>query len=251
MLDSALVFAFHPIPYSDRPDGSFLDMHKLCKEHFIFTASLRGGINKTFYRSSAPKFPLRVTLRLTDFGNTTFGCKYEISSPGYETYATFTSFSVLVNMKTRKPTPAPQWWQTKYTRVIQQKPHQKIDTVRTQVYSSCLEVTILYSDTDEYCHTNWATYIRLCYDAFMNGIVTHAYRCISEEEASNGVKYFEITYQKESVLGDKLRVMSSEIYKNEKKELLFDVWKGSDLCCRAKMGFHKNGSNDLKAWSKL
>ena len=252
LLDSAVTFAYFPIPYADRPNDSFLDIHKFHKDFLFFTVSSRVEVNQNFYKLSSPKYPLTITTRLSHMGKTSFYLKSDLLSPVQkEPYATFTFMTVIVDPKTRLPTPGPDWWREKFGKPSHPVTPKRMDPLQQPENPECLSLRVAYSDTDDNCHTNWTTYIRACYDAFMDSALRKTYRHVSEEEAHKGVKYLDITFKKESGIGDKLDVYSWETDKREDKELGFEIKKGSDVCCQAIMGFHQNEMKDDIVTSNL
>ena len=73
----------------------------------------------------------------------------------------------------------------------------------------------------------------------MDNALKKTYKHVSENEASKGVKYMELSFQKESSIGDELDVYSWETDNKKNKELAFEIMKGSEVCLYARNGFYK------------
>ena len=252
-MDSALTFTFWPVHHTERPNGSFLDVNRFHKDVVFFTVASKVEVNQSFYKLTSPKYPLKLSLKLTFVGKSSFVITSTLESPGqYSPYATFSFTTVIVDPKTRLPTPGPNWWREKYANIRGQTPPMRIKLLQRPQHARCLSIRIVYSDTDDNSHTNWSTYIRACYDAFMDNALKKTYEHVSEKDALKGVKYMELSFQKESSIGDKLDVYSWETNNHEDNKLAFEIVKGSDICFQARMGFHKHEiKEDVTLSSKL
>ena len=196
-------------------------------------------IEQRFYQISTPKYPLTISMQLTHLGRTSFTIVYSIGSPGNGTYATVKILGVFVDKKTRRPTSLPQWWKEKYSLIQSPSQPPNVYGLKRPECSISFPVSINYSDTDENCHTTWPFYMRMCYDAFVDGTMRKAYKRINDEDASRGVKTLELVFKKESLLGDDLNVHSWETDRHDVRELGFEITKGTEICVQAKMEFYK------------
>ena len=207
---------------------------------------MTANIEQKFYQTTTPKYPLTLSVKLPHVGRTSFTASYSLESPGNGTYATMKILGVFVDKTTRKPTPVPQWWKEKYTNLIQPSHPPSVNALERPECSIGLPVTIAYSDTDENCHTTWPTYVRMCYDAFVNGVMKKAYKRINEEDVSRGVKKIELTFKKESIIGDELMVHSWETDRMDGRELAVEIRKGQSTCVQANMEFYKHAYDASK-----
>ena len=235
LLLSAVAYAFYPFD----TDGSFLDMHQISKDYIFFNVCMTARIEQMFYQISTPKYPLTISMQLTHLGRTSFTIVYSIGSPGNGTYATVKILGVFVDKKTRRPTSLPQWWKEKYSLIQSPSQPPNVYGLKRPVCSISFPVSINYSDTDENCHTTCPFYMRMCYDAFVDGTMRKAYKRINDEDTSRGVKTLELVFKKESLLGDDLNVHSWETDRHDVRELGFEITNGTEICVQAKMEFYK------------
>ena len=243
MVDSAIFFATWPNPEAERPTESFLDFHKLRGKFLFFGISSRIDISQHFYKATSAINQLKISLRLSHVGTTTYCVKAETSGQNQKLpYAIFSIKAILVDPQHRTRIPFPEWWKNKYAKSVKPAMPPRMEIlVKPKEGISCLTIPVVHSDADIYHHTNWVTYIRACHDAFIDGALQNMYGITREEDAERDVKYFEISFRKESKIGDKLDIYSWKSRSDsgkENDEVCFEINKGSEVCCQAKMGFH-------------
>ena len=244
-MESALAFSSWRIPHTEQQNGSFLDVNRFHKTVLFFTVASKVEVNQNFYKLTSPKYPLKLSLKLAFVGKSSYVITSTLGSPGQDSpYATFSFTEVMVDPKTRLPTPGPDWWREKYANISGQTPPSRLRTLQRPEHARCFSFRVVYSGTDHNYHAHWSTYIRACYDAFMENALKKTYENVSEKEAAKGVKYMELLFQKESNIGDNLDVFSWETDNKENKELAFEIVKGSSVCLYARMGFHENKINE-------
>ena len=253
LMESVLAFSSWPNPHTEQQNGSFFEVTQFHKTVLFFTVASKVEVNQNFYKLTSPKYPLKMSLKLTFLGKSSYVITSTLESPGQDApYATFSFTTVIVDPKTRLPTPGPDWWREKYANIPGKTQPTRMESLQRPQHAMCLSIRIVYSDTDDNAHTTWSTYIRACYDAFMDNALKKTYKHVSENEASKGVKYMELSFQKESSIGDNLDVYSWETNNHEDKELAFEIVKGSNVCFQARMGFHKHEiKEDVTLSSKL
>ena len=256
MVDSAIFFATWPNPEAERPTESFLDFHKLRGQVLFFGISCRVDISHHFYKATSAIKQLKISQRLSHVGTTTYCVNAEMSGQNHKLpYAIFSIKAILVDPQHRKPIAFPEWWKNKYAKTVKQAMPPRMERlVKPKEGISCLRLPVVHSDTDIYHHTNWVTYIRACNDAFIDGTLQNVYDRTRREDVGKDVKYFEIGFKRESKIGEKLDIYSWKSCSDSGKEngeICFEINKGSEVCCQAKMGFHGDCSKVYVLSSKL
>ncbi|KAK7495671.1 hypothetical protein BaRGS_00013118 [Batillaria attramentaria] len=165
------------------------------------------------YDPQVSKWPLEVEVRPGHIGNTSLSTVSTITSPSDkqsgELYSQIAQV-VLVDKVTRRPTPVADEWRRLYL------PHcvrgeQPLIIPRQQVptdgAASVYQVKVSWSDTDNYNHTNFASYPRFAldaiHDALSQGLLPES---LSEKDIAAGVAEVKISYIGEAVEGDMLQV---------------------------------------------
>ncbi|OWF37418.1 hypothetical protein KP79_PYT04741 [Mizuhopecten yessoensis] len=236
LFESTRAFAFWPIPDAERPDSSFADFKKVLMNNFFFIATAKLSIERQLYDEFLPKFPLSVNIKLDYVGRSSFLLTSTLSHANTSPYAECKVQSVLVDSETRKPTSFPDWWRQKYGNeasidgsALIMKDLPDVDV--NQCYQH--DVIVYPRDSDAYLHTNWAQYARYCSDACSFGVLRNKYKTITEKSLQNGVKELEMSFRKESSVGDTLNIVSWETGDG----LNFRVLKDSHTCVQTTMGF--------------
>ncbi|KAK3106155.1 hypothetical protein FSP39_013809 [Pinctada imbricata] len=239
LFESARSSAFWPISRCSRPNDSFADFQKLLLDHFFFIVSSRVEISQNLYSLSTPKFPLTITKTLSYVGNSAHCLTSVLENPDVkEPYATCMTQTVLVDPKSRRPISYPEWWRDKYESSVTSNTPLHIPKLKRPANSICFPHAVYFGDTDSYRHTNWTAYVRFCYDACMDAVWREQYSKLKFSDSENGVKSFEIAFTKESSIGDQIDVHSWEEASPNDKPVCFEILKGNDVCCQAKMTFH-------------
>jgi len=239
LFDSSRAFSFWTVAHAERPSESFLDARKLLENNLFFIATANLEMNPELYNYSKPKYPLLVTKELDYVGTSSMNITSYLQQSDLKfPYAICKVQTVLANSKTRKPTPFPDWWRKKYETSaiggtsLKMKPLPEVENVDVH---HC-PMTVFDRDTDSYNHTNWTSYIRYCADACSLMAMKNLYKNVDRQTINNGCKQVEISFRKESVLGDILDVVSWE-HSNESNTINFKVKKGDDTCTEATVTF--------------
>lgn len=203
----------------------------LLKNHLFFIAAARMDINREFYEESSPKFPLSITKTLDYIGRSSSAITGVLEGPSQQSpYATCRIQTILVDAKTRKPAPFPDWWREKYAHLVPAgqpviMPHLKkpndVHVYRTKVS---------YSDIDAYLHTNWQSYVGFCMEAFYDNVLKNQF----SGAMGKCLESFEAGYRKESSIGNELNVYSW-MSPQENGDIQFEIKHDNDICLHARM----------------
>ncbi|XP_021380334.1 uncharacterized protein LOC110467470 [Mizuhopecten yessoensis] len=243
LFESARVFAFWPLPNAERPNESFADIYKILQDNLMFTATTNLSIKRPLYDDFTPKFPLSVTVKLDYIGRTSILTTSTLAHTHSNPYAVCKLQSILVDPATRKPTSFPDWWRQKYANdsavdgsalIMKDLPDVDVD----QCYQH--DVIVNPRDCDAYSHTNWANYVPYCSDACRFGLLQNRYKNITDSSLENGVKELEMSFRKESSVGDTLKIISWETGDG----LNFRVLKNNDTCVQMTMHFFEDIAED-------
>ncbi|KAK3105942.1 hypothetical protein FSP39_009083 [Pinctada imbricata] len=253
LFESVAMFAFWHGANTNR-EPSFWDIRKIFGEYMFFMATIRCDIYKEFYQINSSKHNLDVLIELSNLSRSSFTLSYTLKARSHPMpYARLDFVSICIDMSTRKPCPLPPSVRDMFKnhslqkRLIRRRMEKLIRPQECQTY----RVSIHYTDTDENQHTHWIAYIRACYNACMAGILHQKYECITKDDAVQGIKSFEITFLKESMIEDDLDVISWTFPYEDGTYIAFDVQKGDQLCCQGKLSFHDGRSTDDGKNSKL
>ena len=252
MVESVRAYSFWPVPHGERPTDSHIDSHNLLIDHFYFIASTRMCINQNLYDLNMPKYPLIATKSLEFVGKSSFLLKTSIKHPDVDkSYADCYVQTVLVDPKTRKPSPLPDWWREKYVKHVQNNPQLKLEPLlEPNENTFSFPVMVNSRDVDSYKHANWSSYIRFCDDACAMHTHLGNYKKVDNDRINCGLREFQISFKKESLLGDQLHVKSWEDL--EKSGCVnFKVKNGSDVLAEVKMEYFNDIKDQIEGRSKL
>lgn len=236
LFESARAYAFWPV---SSKTGTLVDSHLLLKDYLYFIASARLDVNRKFYEETSPKFPLFITKTFDYIGKSSSAITSVLECPSKPfPYATCRIQTVLVDSKTRKPSPFPDWWREKYAPFVQggqpmimhhlEKPR-TVETYRTKVS---------YSDIDAYMHTNWQSYVGFCLEAFYDSVFKNQNKSYDGQVAGKCLKSFEAGFRKESSMGDELNVYSW-VSEQDKGDIQFEIKHNDDICLHARMEYYE------------
>ena len=140
---------------------------------------------------------------------------------------------------TRTPTPIPDWWKDTYqSAVVEDK--RLIVAVRqvpVDVTTYKYMMKIAWSDTDQYKHTNYQSYVRFCLDAAMDALHNNFYRGLHGDILSYDIRSIESLYAGESRAGDSLMI---ETWQDPVQDLvlMFSVKREEKLVFQCTMELH-------------
>jgi acyl-CoA thioesterase FadM len=237
LIESARAFSFWPIKDSS---GTFVDSHVLLRDNLYFIASASIDIDSRFYEETCPKYPLSITKTLDYLGKSSSAITSVLECPSQSfPYATCRIQTVLVDSKTRKPMPYPDWWREKYAPYIQGGQPMIMPQLEKTGDVHRYTTKVSYSDIDAYLHTNWQSYVSFCMEAFYDNVFHHQNKQVDREIMGKRLKSFEAGFRKESSMGDELDVYSWK--SNEVKgEIQFEIKHEEDVCLHAKMNYHES-----------
>jgi acyl-CoA thioesterase FadM len=236
LFDSVRAFSFSP---NKDYEDTFVDNHVILRDYLYFIASTRIDIDSRFYEETSPKYPLSITKTLDYLGKSSSAITSVLECPSQSfPYATCRIQTVLVNSKTRKPMPYPDWWREKYAPYIQGGQPMIMPQLEKTGDIHRYTTKVSYSDIDAYLHTNWQSYVSFCMEAFYDNVLRHQNKSVNREIMGKCLKSFEAGFRKESSMGDELDVYSWKSNEME-REIQFEIKHEEDVCLHAKMNYHE------------
>ncbi|KAK3579301.1 hypothetical protein CHS0354_033385 [Potamilus streckersoni] len=239
LFESCRAFTFWPMPHASNPDEAWLDSNVLYRDNSFFIVGTTLKVDPEFNKFESPKFPLFVDSKLEYVGTSSKGIAYSLfHQKRTRPYLVCEIQDVLVNTKTRKPVPYPDWWKAKYANLCKGKQAIPIlSTVRPierGLVTNYVKVTI--RDTDTYNHTNWTSYVRFCFDALYENVFESRYNRPLTPLITGGLKHLSASFKKESLAGD---ILAVESWENPEAEdnVEFEIKKNDELCCHVTMSF--------------
>lgn len=187
-------------PKSDSDDKNpevetFLDFTKLSNDYFTFMSSSEFVMSRTLYDNRVSKWPLDMKFTQGFVGNSSvanvshfYACdeedKRNASDLGQTPLWTNTYQIVLIDKTTRKPTQLPDWFKEKFKgKGCMEKGFILKTFARPAVTFSQL-FKVQWTDTDQYNHTNFTTYVRWALDALHAALHSKANLQKSSEASS-------------------------------------------------------------------
>lgn len=144
-------------------EPSFIDYLAIRNQNLrIFVKASVMEIGSDFYETTTPKAPLDVNVRLYDIGNTTFTVVNELSCGGKLKPSIRTrSVYAVINKKTGKIEPTPDWWRRRFVPLAECKSQNKqlISPVEKSGPTYRSEFTIPLNDTDHNERTRCSSYL--------------------------------------------------------------------------------------------
>ncbi|KAL3837188.1 hypothetical protein ACJMK2_022559 [Sinanodonta woodiana] len=248
LFESCRAFTFWPMPHTSNPDEAWLDSSALYRDNSFFIVGTTVKVDPEFNNVESPKFPLFVDCQLEYVGTSSKGISYSLfHQKRVRPYVVCEIQDVLVNTKTRKPVPYPDWWKEKYANFCKVKPAAPV-LVSGRPKERCLvtnHVKVALRDTDTYNHTNWTSYVRFCYNALYENVFESRYSRPLTPLITGGLKHLSAAFKKESLARDILIVESWE-NQEAKDSVEFEVKKNDELCCQVTMGFFNMKDQDIK-----
>jgi acyl-CoA thioesterase FadM len=120
----------------------------------------------------------------------------------------------LISKKDRKITRVPDEWKRKYASGAVQNerlvvPTDAIPTGPNKTVTR-YDMRVRWNDTDGYKHTNYLSYIKFCFDAAQDAVVSGKYSAFHGDILRYNVKAIEVAYKAETRANDQLTVLSWE-----------------------------------------
>ena len=156
------------------------------------------------------------------------------------TYARNINQVVVVDKATRKPTRIPEWWREMYSEMAvtgQSLVVPLIDVMYDHAHK--YDVKVAWSDTDQYKHTNYLSYIRFCQDAAMDACHVNHFSAIKGDFLKYNTRNISICYKNETVANDRLVVY---VWENESDnmQLHFSIVKDEAIIFQATFSLYDN-----------
>ena len=211
----ACIYAFQ-VPSKETGD-TFLEYGKLTSDRFSFMASLKTNVARSYY--SMPELPelpsLRTTVCLGHIGTSSLSAIATLNcADSGEVYVQSTNQVVSIDKSTRRPSPLPEWWRTKYASSVVGNKRLMIPRFSQPDSVHLYECRVPYSDVDFNGHTNFAAYIRYCIDCGTDGVYTGAYSNFTDALSRYYIKDMSISFYNESNANDALQISSWEDEEN-------------------------------------
>ena len=103
-------------------------------------------------------------------------------------------------------------WKQKYSSAVVENerlvvPVEAVPSDATKVVSR-YELRVRWNDTDGYKHTNYLSYIKFCFDAAQDAVVSGKYSGFAGDILRYGVKEVEMVYKAETLANEVLTIVS-------------------------------------------
>ncbi|GFN93387.1 hypothetical protein PoB_001989300 [Plakobranchus ocellatus] len=220
----------------------FLDWPRLEKDFFAFGSCVEISLSRALYDPAVPKWPLDFRLTLGHVGPCSVAKteQYYARLGGGERALLWSNRHqrVIVDKKTRKPARVPAWFLNKYQGRGCLEQGITFRPFKRPAVTYCHRVQVQWSETDEYGHANWASYMKWVTDALHaallpkktgNSTTTNpsqeksaqgqpggqsqqtsirgagALCGITEETVRRGLAKFQVTYYRECLEGDQIQ----------------------------------------------
>ncbi|KAK7092927.1 uncharacterized protein [Littorina saxatilis] len=240
------MYAMH-MPANDSGE-TFFQYDQITSHCFTFISSSLVNISLHMYTSSVPKWPLEVKLQGGHMGRTSLSTVSSMTSPADpERRELMRQINqvVLVDKETRRPIPIEDKWRNLYqSQCVRGEPLIiKRQDVPESGPLSVYQVKIAWSDTDNYNHTNFASYPRFAVDAVHDAVrLGKLEGHLSQAEISSGISQVKTAYLGECVEGDvlKIQVWSVEGYD---RTVLCSMEKDGQVINQVTLTFHGPGNS--------
>ncbi|XP_033733363.1 uncharacterized protein LOC117322512 isoform X2 [Pecten maximus] len=234
LMGAARFFAYsHPL---DQEGRTFRDFSKMTSDRMTFMVSSEITFYKELYDFSIKKTPLRMHVIGGYIGSSSLNTITNMyDSTEKVLLASNITQVVSIDKATRRPKPLPDWWREKYAESAKKYVSLKFDKLTRPDCASVYECHVAWSDTDAYCHTNWASYARFVVDAAhyssRKGDLKHF-----DDNLARGLHRVELHYCGESFMDDTVTVYTWED-QNNSNNLYFDMCKADKSIFQCKFHF--------------
>jgi len=192
---------------------TFFEFDKLMADRFIYMASAKTTVSRSYY--DIPELhvnsSMRISLCLGYIGTSSFNTAATLNCEETgEVFVHDVHQAVSVDKTSRKPTPLPEWWKTKYASSVIGNERLVIPRFSQPDKVHTYECKIPWSDVDFHRHTNYVSYMRYSIDCAMDGIVNGAYSNFTDTQSQYLIKDTNTAFYSETVANDVLQVASWE-----------------------------------------
>ncbi|XP_045208617.2 uncharacterized protein LOC123560497 [Mercenaria mercenaria] len=238
LVESVRSFSFSQYATVGQPRRSTLDFHEILDTHLIFIVGATVDIKRPCHDFEGPKFPLYVIEKLKYLGKSSKTLSYEIYDCSTDTLQVSCDLTdVLVSGVSRKPVAYPAWWLQKHGDLITpEKAKLSEDPIPTG-QPAVSEVKVKSGDIDTFQHTNWASYLKFCYESLTEHATDNSYEQMNIQRLTAGVKSCKLIYKDETNFGDNLTVKSWNSDSQETR-VIFNVLKDKKLCMYCDIDFY-------------
>ena len=206
-------------------------------------ASTCTEVSRELYRlpDAAKLPPLHTTVHLGYVGNSSLNSVAILTDKdtGKE-LARNVNQVVTVDKTTRKPSPLSDWWKEKYANSAVENERLIVAPIPIPDKSFSYEMKVPWSEIDTYKHTNYASYVRFCFDAAMDALQAGFYSKFTpgDDILRYHVKKLQIAFKGETKAGDILSVRTWENTENP-FVLHFDIGKDGKTINQNTMEFYE------------
>ncbi|XP_041371622.1 uncharacterized protein LOC121385150 [Gigantopelta aegis] len=169
-------------------------------------------IERAMYDETVPKMPLEGKLQLGYVGKSSINTigTLIVPSTGQKLLQAIIQF-VCVNTTSRRPVPHPDWCRGKYANVAVGNESLKVQRTPRPADTHVFKVSVCWSDTDNYNHINWTTYVSYCVNyAIHDGIRKAFFKNVNKDVVKRGLRKISVGIGGENREGNKLTVHSWE-----------------------------------------
>uniref|UniRef100_A0A0B6ZLL4 Uncharacterized protein n=1 Tax=Arion vulgaris TaxID=1028688 RepID=A0A0B6ZLL4_9EUPU len=191
-------------------ENTFLDWPVVMNGKYTFVSSTEFRISQELYNPDIPKWPLDAKFSLGNVGNSSVANVIEFFAheDGKSPLWTNVTQLVAIDTSTRKPTALPEWFKDKYKGKGCLEKGFIIKAFNRPPVTYVHPVKVNWSDTDNYKHTNFASYVRFALDCL------HA--AVRAEMESDSKKRLADT-SKDQQSSDKSRLSSEKVASHDTK----------------------------------
>ncbi|KAL3835940.1 hypothetical protein ACJMK2_021401 [Sinanodonta woodiana] len=244
VIGAARYFAHHI--RLDDTGRTFRDYGKLTDGQLTFLVASELVFTPDLYDINVPKTPLIIKVQGGHIGNTSYNSVSTMLSRDNKFLCSNVNQVVLINKDTRRPMPLPDWWKSKYSKsAVDKRPVRFEKEVRPDKTSS-FQIHVVWSDTDNNNHTNYASYIRYAIDA-AHFISKQGEIDEIKDMLNNGISKLEILHLGESTEGDILDIFMWAVQSTQNK-LIVQMDKGDNTVFQCCMHYFENPlSNEVNS----
>ncbi|XP_041371430.1 uncharacterized protein LOC121384985 isoform X2 [Gigantopelta aegis] len=195
----------------DKSGRTFCDYAKLTNDSYSFMASVAIETDQGMYDRTVSKWPLSFQFQIGYVGKSSLSSIGTLTAPstGQKLMHIITQV-VYINKATRRPMPLPDWWRGKYANVAISNEPLIVQRTARPADTHVFKVTVMWTDTDNYNHTTWTSYVQFCINAMHDGIKKGFYKNVSKEVVQMGLRKIRMGFTGENLEGDELIVHSWE-----------------------------------------
>ncbi|GFN93389.1 hypothetical protein PoB_001989500 [Plakobranchus ocellatus] len=251
------VLGFQQVWQTMDSGNAFLNWPRLAEEYLAFSSCSEFTMTPALYDPDVPKWPLdfRFTLGFVGACTLTLTADFHAFGDGGEKILLWQNKTqvVMVNKETRQPTKIPSWFMDKYKDRGDLKQALVIKPVKRPAVTFYHPILVQWSDTDEFGHANWASYVQWAADAVHAALrpskgsnqppsasTAPALRGLTRETYSRGLAKFQVSYYRECVEGDQVEAHVWQDKSDGDPGLVYCcLVKDREEICQVKMWYFK------------